>query len=312
MGTISNALIGAGANTAMGGAPLAGAAAGAAAKPAYNAANDVADAAHSALTKHQHTDYIQDVGAANYGGHPGGDIEARNAAWGQQANNDAAQAQSAGGQSYANGQMYGAQSRGPQAQEDAGLAQNEMNSRYGDQNGAIGLARSLASGQGPSEGAYQLQRGLDQGLAQQTSMGRSARGSAAMATAEGNAGANSANLQQNAFTAGGQLRAQDMAAGRGLYGSMTTQQRAQDQGRLDQGNAMSQGNAARNDQYGLGMGNLANQFGELGNAQDQTDFGYYQQGMAPVNDQFQANQMATEWAAGNRKTAVNRNDQENS
>lgn len=248
--------------------------------------------------------------AAQYGRTPGGAEAARNDAWAQQGNNDIAQGQSQSGMDWANNQMYGAEHRGPQSQENAGLAQNEVNSRYGDQNGAIGLARSLASGQSPSAAAYQLQAGLDQGLAQQTSMGRSARGAAGLSTAESNAGYNSANLQQNAFTQGGQLRAADMATGRGLYSSLTTQQRAQDQDRLGQANQMQQGNAARNDSYGLGMGNLANQFGELGNAQDNTDFGYNQQGMAPINDQFQANQQRQGWQAGNSKQVAGYNTQD--
>ncbi len=253
------------------------------------------------------------VDAAKYGGT--GDLsgmtKARDEAWGQMANNDAAQAATVGAQGAANSAMYGSDVRGPQAREDAGLSQNETNSRYGHQNGAIGLAGSMARGNTPSQGAYQLQRGLDQGMAQQASMAGSARGGASLATAQSNQGYNNAAMQQNAFSAAGQLRASDMAQGRGLYGSLTTQQRGQDQERLGQANQMRQGNAARNDAFGLGMGNLANQFGELGNAQDQTDFGYDQMGMAPVNDQFQAEQQRQEWLAGNKKTIANQNTQEN-
>ncbi len=247
--------------------------------------------------------------AAVYGRTPGGAEKARDAAWAQQGNNDAAQAATAGAQGYANNQMYGSQDRGPQAMENAGLAQNEMDSRYGHQNGAIGLAGSMAAGNMPSQGAYQLQAGLNQGLAQQSSMAGSARGGASLATAQSNQNANSAAMNQNAFSAAGQLRASDMAQGRGLYGSLTSQQRAQDQDRMAQGNQMAQGNAARNDAYGLGMGNLANQFGEVGNAQDNVDFGYNQQGMAPINDQFQAEQQRRGWMAGNSKQVAGQNTQ---
>lgn len=271
---------------------------------------NLGDSGIPGFDKDPSTRTIKIQGAADYGRSPTGAIDARDAAWGQQKNNDADQAATQQGMTDAYGKMTGSQTRGPMSREDAGLAQNETNSRYGDQNGAIGLAGSMAAGQMPSQGAYQLQRGLDQGLAQQTSMGRSARGAAGLSTAESNAGYNSANLQQNAFTAGGQLRAQDMATGRGLYGSMTTQQRQQDQDRLAQGNAMSQGNAKRNDSYGLAMGSLGNQFGELGNAQDNTDYGYYQQGMGPINDQFQANQMAQSWNSGVQRQAFAENSEE--
>ncbi len=248
--------------------------------------------------------------AAQFGRKPGGAEAARDDAWSQQGNNDAAQKAVQGAQGGAYGEMYGSGTRNPQAREDAGLAQNEMDSRYGHQNGAIGLAGSMAAGNAPSQGAYQLQRGLDQGMAQQASMAGSARGSASLSTAQSNQGYNNANMQQNAFSAAGQLRASDMAQGRGLYGSLTSQQRGQDQERLAQGNAMAQGNAARNDAYGLGMGNLGNQFGEVGNAQDNTDFGYYQQGMAPINDQFQANQQRQGWTANNSKQNAAANQEE--
>ena len=79
---------------------------------------------------------------------------------------------------------------------------------------------------------------------------------------------------------------------------------------LAQGNQMSQGNAARNDKYGLGMGQLGTQFGEVGNAQDQTDFGDYQQGMAPINDQFGANQMAQGWKSDVKRQVYADNTQE--
>ncbi|MDD5374474.1 hypothetical protein [Acidithiobacillus sp.] len=252
------------------------------------------------------------VDAAKYGGTPGqeGANIARDEAWKQTENNNAAQGATWGAARDANDSMYGSGTRGPQAQENAGLANNEAGARYGHQNGAIGLAGSMARGNTPSQGAYQLQRGLDQGMAQQASMAGSARGGASLATAQSNQGYNNAAMQQNAFSAAGQLRASDMAQGRGLYGSLTTQQRQQDQERLGQANQMQQGNAARNDKFGLGMGNLANQFGELGNAQDQTDFGYDQMGMAPINDQFQAEQQRQEWLAGNRKTVANQNIQE--
>ncbi len=163
-------------------------------------------------------------------------------------------------------------------------------------------------GQAPSAAAYQLQAGLDQGLAQQQSMGRSARGAAGLATAESNAGYNSGAMQQNAFTQGGMLRSQDMAAGRGLYGSLLNDQRGQDANALGEANKMSQFNANQYDQYRNQMGNADVAFGSVANGQNGNDLDNWNRGMSPVYAQDDMNQQGQEWQYddANHRAADNR------
>jgi hypothetical protein len=170
--------------------------------------------------------------------------------------------------------------RGPQALESALHSQNEANSRNHDQAGALQLAREAAMGMAPSEAAYMMQRGLDQSTAQQAAMAGGARGAAGLATAQTNAGANVANMQQNTFTQAGQLRAQEMAAGRGLYGGLAGQQREQDQQRLGMSNQMGQFNAQNNDAYRLGMAGTAAQF-------DGQSQGWHDRATSPYDKQAQ-------------------------
>lgn len=180
---------------------------------------------------------------------------------------------------WAQGQMKG--DRGPQAVENADLVNREASSRYGDQSGAIQLAREAAMGQAPSEAAWQQQQGLNQAMGAQSALAGSARGAAGIARAGTNAMANTAGLQQNAYMQGGQLRAKEMADARGLYGGLSGQQREQDLQRLGMGNQMSQYNAGLNDQYKLGMGQLGLGYGNQG-------LGWYQAGQSPYNQQQQA------------------------
>lgn len=251
---------------------------------------------------------LQGAPVANYGRVANGADVSREDAWSHMQDNAGLRNGLAGGQSYANGQA-GAQ-RGPQAHEERTLANNELNSRNGNQNNAIGMAKSLAYGNGPSEGAYQLQNGLNQGLAQQKAMAGSARGGAALATAGTDASANSATMQQNAYTQGQALRASDMATGRGLYGSLTGQQRGQDQARIDQANAMTQYNAGANDKYALGMGQAAVGMGQAANGADQVNQNYYGMGMSPIMDQDEANQQGQEWGTNRQRTKVANNTQD--
>ncbi len=247
---------------------------------------------------------------ANYGRDPNGSAKARDAWWGQMGANNHQQEQVTGGMGYANGQAQA--DRGPQATEDPRLAGNEASGANGHQAGAIGLAGGLARGMQPSQGAYQLQSGLNQATDYQTALSHSGRGAAALATGGSNAQANTANLQQNAYLQAGALKANDMAAGRGLYGSLLGTQREQDTARLGQANEIGQYNAQANDAYRLGMGNAAVGFGQAGNAQSGMDLSNYQQGMNPVNAQTQANQQRHAWDANSSKQAVNNNIQEDS
>jgi hypothetical protein len=189
--------------------------------------------------------------------------------------------QSTGGQNWAQGQAQA--NRGPQAQENQQLSNLEAQSRGWDQAGALQLAREGAMGLAPSQAAYQMQAGLDRSLANQQAIAGGARGGAGIAMASANANASAANLQNQAYTAGGQLAAQEQQAYRQMYGDMANQQRAQDQNRLGMGNQMSQYNAGLNDQYRLGMGGLANQYG-------QTGLGWYNAAQSPYDKQAQLDQ----------------------
>ncbi len=178
------------------------------------------------------------------------------------------------GQDWASGQMMAR--RGPQAYENQDLSDQEAYSRGYHQDGALQLAQEAAMGQGPSEAAFMMQRGLDQSLAAQQSQMGSARGNAGIALASGNAAANSANLMNQTYGQAGQLRASEMAGARAQYGGLAGQQREQDQARLQMGNQMGQYNASLNDAYRTGMGGVANAYGATG-------IGYYNAAQNPLS-----------------------------
>lgn len=182
------------------------------------------------------------------------------------------------GQSWAQGEAQ--RDRGAQATENQYLSDQEAYSRGYDQNGALQLAREGAMGLAPSQAAYQMQAGLDRSLANQQAIAGGARGGAGIAMASANANASAANLQNQAYTAGGQLAAQEQQAYRQMYGDLANQQRAQDQNRLGMGNQMSQYNAGLNDQYRMGMGQLSNQYSQSG-------LGWYGAAQNPYDKQAQ-------------------------
>lgn len=167
--------------------------------------------------------------------------------------------------------------RDPQAVENQQLSDNEAYSRGYDQQGAIQLAREAAMGQAPSEAAYMMQAGLDRGLANQQAIAGGARGAGGIALAGGQSAGNAAAMQNQAYTAAGQMRAGEMNAARGLYGGLAGTMREQDQSRLKLGNDMSTYNAGANDNYQLGMGQLGigqtnsgiNAYGQATNAYGQ-------------------------------------------
>lgn len=211
-------------------------------------------------------------GQLNYGGYEGGAADIANIGLkGMGASNRGAQW----------AQNEAQRNRGAQAIENQELSNREADSRFGDQSGAIQLAREAAMGQAPSEAAYLMQQGLNQGAAAQASQAGSARGASAIAQAQGNAAGNTAALQQNAYNQGAALRAQEMATGRSQYGGLSGQQREQDLQRLGMGNQMSQFNANLNDQYRMGMGGLGAQYGNQG-------LGWYQASQNPYNQQLNA------------------------
>lgn len=168
--------------------------------------------------------------------------------------------------------------RGPQAWENRDLSNNEAFTRGYHQNAAMDMAAQQAMGNRPSEAAYMLQGGLDRAVQSQQGMAAGARGAGAMALSQGNAQANTAGLQSQAFGDAGRLRAQEMSQGLNAYGGLASQQREQDMQRLGMGNQMAQFNANNNDQYRF---NMASQGQGYGNQ----SLGWYQAGMQPINQQ---------------------------
>lgn len=208
---------------------------------------------------------------------------------------------------YANGQ---AATGGPGALQNKQAANNQASGANGNQAGAIELARRQAMGQAPGAGVQQLQQGLQQASAQQSAYAAGARGSAALATAGSNAAANRSNLQQGAFGNAGMMRAQDMATGRGMYASLTGQQRAQDGMALGAGNDFSSANQGAQDGYQLGMGGAAAGLGGVANAQTGANFTNAQNAFGIGYAQDDANQDQQTWQANNRKAAIAANEED--
>ncbi len=237
----------------------------------------------------------------NYGQFGDGAIGARNEAWHQGEFNDGNQAQVGGAINTANGM---AQGQGHEiGTQDAGAANNAASGANGNQAGAIELARRMAMGSQPSQGAMQMQQGLNQASAQQSAMSAGARGSAAMATAGANRAANVSNLQQNAYTGAGMLRSQDMAAGRGMYAGLVNDKRGQDAATLAEGNRVGMANAKSWDDYRLQAGNAAVSLGGVANGMRGNDLDNYNRGMAPVFAQDDMTQQGQEWDFENRQHA---------
>lgn len=247
------------------------------------------------------TTHIAYTPPAQYGGKPGGAAAARDEGLARVGNNDAEQAAVQGGANYANGQAANGR---PGADQDATAAANQTSGANGNQAGAIELARRQAMGVTPGAGVMSLQRNLQAGSQQQAAVAAGARGSAAIATGQQNAAANTSNMQQNAFSGAGMMRSQDMAAGRGLYGTLTGQARAQDQSALGEANQFGQANAKAADDYQLGMGKAAVGFGQVGNAQNNEDFINSRNSFDATYAQDDANQDAATWDAAKRKQAV--------
>ncbi len=251
---------------------------------------------------------IQVAPQAQYGRNPNGATAARDEWWSGQARNDADQSAVSGGIGYANQQAQNPADVG--ASENYGLASNENSGAGGHQQAAIGLAGTLARGQQPSQAAYQLQDGLNQATRQQSAFASGARGSAALATSSADQRANTANLQQNAYTQGGMLKSRDMAQGRGMLGSQLDQQGQQNNARLGQSDQFGQNNADLNDKYSLGMGSAAVGLGGVANGQDLQDQQYYNSGIGAVDAQSDAGQANKIWRLNAEKQKVSANTQD--
>lgn len=177
---------------------------------------------------------------------------------------------------------YGAlQSASYGAQENPYLSGNEAYSRGYDQAGGLQLDREAAMGMAPSQAAYLMQQGLNQGIANQYATMGGARGNAGIALAQGNAGANIANMQNQAYTAAGAQRASEMANARTAYNNDAQAMRQQDQNRLQMSNQMSQYNVTN-------ASNIGN--AELGGAQGYGNIAsnYYGQAQQPYSQQLNA------------------------
>ena len=245
---------------------------------------------------------------AVYGRTAGGAEAARDEWWRNMDNNDGQRQQVGSAVNYANGQFANPDNVG--AEENGQLASNEASGAGGHQEGAIGLAGTLARGQQPSHAAYQLQSGLNQATAQQKAFSAGARGSAAIATAGADSRANVSNLQQNAYSQGGMLKSQDMAAGRGMLGSQLNQRQVQNTQRVGQANDFGMENANLQDKWQLGAGHAGVELGGVANGQDNQDLGIYNQGTGPIDAQTDANQAAKNWNLDKQKMAVSANKQD--
>ncbi len=199
----------------------------------------------------------------------------------------------------------------PGAQQNAYDAQNAAGGANGNQAGAIELARRQAMGQAPGASIQSLQQGLRQSTAQQAAMGRSARGGAALATAQSNQNANTSNLQQQAFSSAGMMRSQDMATGRGLYNTLAAQGRDQAGAMQDEANQFGLANQGARDSHSLGMGNAAVGFGGVANGFNGQAFNQTVAAMDPLAAQDEANQAYQEQLAAQRKQAVAANNEDN-
>ncbi len=251
--------------------------------------------------------HLQAPDAAQYGNDPNGANKAKDEALARTGQNDVAQGALNGAAGYANDQATNGR---PGAVMNAGDANNQASGANGNQAGAIELARRMAMGSAPSQGAMQMQQGLNQASAQQSAMAAGARGSAAMATAGANRAANVSNMQQNAYSGAGMLRSQDMAAGRGMYASLTGQARDQAGQALGISNGFAVDDARADDAIRLGMGNAAVGIGAAANAENGRDFTNTRNAWDPVFAQDDAKQDNKIWNANNSKTAAANNSED--
>lgn len=181
---------------------------------------------------------------------------------------------------------------GPQSNEYD--TANVAGGANGNRAGAIELARRQALGQSPGAGIQSLQQGLNQASQQQAAMASGARGAAALATGQANRLANTSNLQQQAFSGAGMMRSQDMAAGRGLYNTLSAQARGQAGEVLDESNKFNAANADQTNKTALGFANAATGFGNAANTTNQNILGAEVNAWDPVSAEDEARQAQAE------------------
>ncbi len=250
--------------------------------------------------------HYENPGAADYGGHPGGVEQYRDAAlWGAKGN-DAEQAGNTAALQRSIANMKGAESRGPMAIENQLLAKREQITR-GEQLGALGLARDAAMGNAPSEAAYQTRIGQNDALGQHLGALGGARNAASLGGAQ-TMGTNQVGAASgNVGMAGGLARSKEISDAVGMYGGLAGQVRGQDLTRLGVSNQNSRFNQTLNDEWKIGNANNAIAQGRLGVAQSGLDSGWYDEAMKPAETQFRYDQeMAAEQAGANIDDAANK------
>ena len=190
------------------------------------------------------------------------------------------------GNSFAQPQIDATQTNALAAQGQQAYGQGQA--AYGQMGQATGLAAAAANGQAPSQAALQQSAGVAQAQRAGLSAAASTRGGAAMQAVAGQQAAqNAGQMQAQAVNAGMQNRAAEMATARGQYLGATQAQAAQ-AGQNTQMSLAQQAQAAQqaqfgtntslaargqNEQYGLGLGQQALGYGQLGLSAQQSQLG---------------------------------------
>lgn len=235
-------------------------------------------------------------GAADYGGSPEAAGFYKDQARQGMASNDAQQAATQRGLAgaYA-GMMNG--NRGPQAQENAVLSGRESGTR-GKQLEALGLMGNAAAGGAPSAARYQTNIGMQDALSAYVGGQGGMRGLSGLSGGNTAGGTALGHAGGNIAAAGGQARSNEIIQEIGNYGKTAGQTRGQDLTRLGIGNQMAQFNAGLNNDYQLGQAGLAAGYTNLANQQDGMDQRWMAESMRPDAIQFQMDQEAAGWQAG--------------
>jgi hypothetical protein len=170
-------------------------------------------------------------------------------------------------------------------EENAALLGQEGQGR-GQFQDAIGMQRSIAMGNGPSQAPAVLQQGINNAQAAGASQAGGARGQAALALGQVNAQANTANTIQQSGNDAARIKAMEQLQGAGMYGSLSRDQRGMDISRIGQRNSMDQFNRQSNDQYDIQNQQLAYQRDQLAHQMRlaQQQGGQARQGMLQGSD----------------------------
>ena len=209
------------------------------------------------------------------------------------------------------------------AQTAANYQAGAQNAGLAAQQGAVGMLSNAAAGNTPSAADIQQQQGVDAAVRSQQALAAGARGSAGLASAQYNAGQNTANVQQTAVDQGAQLRAQEQATARQAYagaaqglsgaaanavqGAQSEQQLQANQAQYqstNQAQQMAQNDAFQQNQnqYALGLGSLAQ---NAASATQQGSEAEYAQNSANYNAAMSADAGIREQNAQNNTSSGN-------